>query len=206
MGKEILDFFGTQEVPFVILYHSGAQIGGRNDHWDWLLDWPIAFMERGISPKAVDRDAQWAIDEGRLITFCSTEPPESWLTQPHFYRLAPHRRIYLEYQGEVAGGRGFVRQVACGRILWHELSPTRLAFTIVHSDFRGAPSPEWQGASYFLQHDSRSRPTAVASDTDRAKVPCPTQFARAWFCRDSDTSAEWTLRAAPTELPAPPGS
>jgi hypothetical protein len=206
MGKEIPDFFGALELPFVILHHSGAQIGARSDHWDWLLDWPISLWQGESGLDAMDRDARWASDEGRLITFCSVAPPVSWLTRPHFYRLAPHRRLYLEYQGEVGGGRGFVQQVACGRICWHELSPTSLAFTIVHSDFRGAPSPEWQGASYFLQHDSCVRPAAMASDTAPAKVPCPTEPPRAWFCRDSDTAAEWTLRAAPTELPAPPGS
>jgi hypothetical protein len=206
MGKEILDFFGTTELPFVILHHSGAPFGDRHDHWDWLLDWPMGRSKLVKRPDSMDRDIQWASDEGRLITFCSTAPPESWLTQPHFYRLAPHRRIYLEYQGEVAGGRGFVRQVACGRLCWQELTPTRLAFTIVHSDFRGASSPEWQGASYFLQHDSCFRPTAVASETACANGPCPTQPPRGWFCRDSDTAAEWTLRAAPTELPASPSS
>jgi len=203
MGKEILDFFGTTELPFVILHHSGAQFGARNDHWDWLLDWPMDLSTLENSPDSIDRDIRWVSDEGRLITFCSTAPPQSWLTQPHFHRLAPHRRIYLEYQGEVAGGRGFVQQVASGRLRWHELTPTRLAFTIVHSDFRGASSPEWLGASYFLQHDLGIQPVATDSDAECSNVDTPTRTPRGWFCRDSDTTAEWTLRAAPTELPSP---
>lgn len=69
-------------------------------HFDWLLDPPV----------------KHALPEGRLWTLRVALPPEQWLQGGQFEarELAPHRRAYLEYEGEVSGGRGSVRRVAAG--------------------------------------------------------------------------------------------
>ena len=67
---------------FVLLEHLWEGV-----HWDFML-------EDG------DHLRTWSIDA--LIVSGQDLPAR---------RLPPHRRIYLEYEGEIAGGRGSVRRV-----------------------------------------------------------------------------------------------
>lgn len=70
---------------FVILEHVWTEV-----HWDVML-------EDGETLRT------WAIDE----------PIESGVDLPA-RALPNHRRVYLDYEGEVSGGRGVVRRVAQG--------------------------------------------------------------------------------------------
>ncbi len=64
-------------------------------HFDWLIE-HAAGAERVMTFRAGVR-----VDEGAAGAEVT--------------RLADHRRVYLEYEGEVSGGRGEVRRVAEGR-------------------------------------------------------------------------------------------
>ena len=68
-------------------------------HIDWLID--------------LDRT-----EAGRLLTFRLDRRVDDLEagTEIDLERAADHRRIYLEYEGPLSGGRGEVTRVACGRI------------------------------------------------------------------------------------------
>lgn len=72
---------------YVVLHHTGWQ----KDHFDLLLE--------------TSADASLA---GYRL---STWPPT---IATHVSSSAPHRRIYLDYEGPISGGRGRVRRVAGG--------------------------------------------------------------------------------------------
>ena len=74
---------------FVILEHSVN--GGV--HFDLMLE--VA----GQEPLRTFQFARWPLAVGEACA-CA--------------RLADHRRVYLDYEGEVGGGRGSVRRVAAG--------------------------------------------------------------------------------------------
>ncbi|GIW74631.1 MAG: hypothetical protein KatS3mg103_1153 [Phycisphaerales bacterium] len=77
----------------VLLHH---RLPDGSAHYDWLLD----------------RDGR-----GPLLTFRLdrdiSQDAEPFQAQP----IADHRRLYLDYQGPIAGDRGHVERVACGRCL-----------------------------------------------------------------------------------------
>jgi hypothetical protein len=76
--------------PFVVLHHSGIE----PIHFDLLID---------LDPEA--SVPTWRLD--------------SWpadLTTTTAKLLRPHRRLYLTYEGPVAGDRGHVTQVASGTL------------------------------------------------------------------------------------------
>lgn len=87
----------------VVLRHDGPQ----GVHYDWLVDPPDGH----------------ALPEGRLWTLRVEAPPQQWPKQGTLAarELEPHRRVYLEYEGEISEGRGAVRRVAqgtCRAIVW----------------------------------------------------------------------------------------
>src|SRR4051812_5986230 len=80
----------TQLFPlrFVILNH----IGIADPHFDLMIE---------------------SAPGGELLTWrCPENPLARYLTIAH--RLGDHRRAYLEYEGELSGGRGLVTRVAGG--------------------------------------------------------------------------------------------
>lgn len=86
---------------FVVLLHQPgvASTRGAKSHYDWmfesegqLLTWATAPMEPGIESIQVNDS---------IVTCC--EP------------LPPHRLAYLDYEGEVSGGRGSVTRLLAGR-------------------------------------------------------------------------------------------
>lgn len=104
--------------PFVVLEHEWNGV-----HWDLMLD-------RG------DDLSTWSIGEPLV--------PDRVLAAR---QLPPHRRIYLDYQGEVSGGRGVVQRWDQGvyRVIeWSddrveiEIKGTHLEGTLVLE--RGEPS------------------------------------------------------------------
>lgn len=85
-GKGVLQFRGRTMPQFVLLEHEWGAV-----HWDFML-------EDGDSLRT------WALDV----------PIVSGIDQPA-RELADHRRAYLDYEGEVSGGRGTVRRLDKGR-------------------------------------------------------------------------------------------
>ncbi len=80
-------------------------------HYDWLIEDPTL-----PDPHAPD---------ARLWTARVSQPPKDWpeLERFEIEMIAPHRRLYLTYQGQVPGNRGRVRRVAegvCRATLWAE--------------------------------------------------------------------------------------
>lgn len=74
---------------FVILRHELPPDAGRESHWDFMLECGDALIT-------------WALAEEPSSGSCLAE------------RLPDHRRAYLDYEGEVSGGRGSVTRWDAG--------------------------------------------------------------------------------------------
>jgi hypothetical protein len=75
------------ERRYVILRHEGI----RDPHFDLMVE---------LAPGAL------------LLTWRSPDWPI--VRETNLVKLTEHRRLYLEYEGEISGGRGTVRRVAEG--------------------------------------------------------------------------------------------
>lgn len=76
-------------------------------HYDWMLELPPD--TKGHPGEPEDQDAR------RLMTFrLESRPDEPGAWPLRGERLADHRVAYLTYEGEVSGGRGWVRRAARG--------------------------------------------------------------------------------------------
>jgi hypothetical protein len=90
-----------ESAMFVLLEHqilSGAVppssgAAGATRHWDFLIEMP---------------------DQERLAAWRLAENPVGRADAIAAERLADHRRVYLEYEGEISGGRGRVRRLDRG--------------------------------------------------------------------------------------------
>lgn len=95
---EIEDPANVVATRFVLLRHEMQAKENRQSHWDLMLEEPAS-----------------------LLTFELTSlpaPVESSLGCVHqARRLADHRREYLDYEGELSGGRGRVTRIASGEAL-----------------------------------------------------------------------------------------
>lgn len=88
---------------FVILLHETPADSPRPRHYDLMLEWParasaVALWKRSPAPLRT-----WA---------CAEFPARGQGTGAD--ELADHRAVYLDYEGEVSGGRGTVRRTAHG--------------------------------------------------------------------------------------------
>ena len=97
-------------------------------HWDWLL-------EPGPAPADADRSP----DARTLISFRVPSSvgidwtPDQPTPQPiSAIRLPEHRRLYLKFEGQLAGGQGRVERAACG-----ELVELKVAHSIIHASLQG---------------------------------------------------------------------
>lgn len=87
------------QLRYAVLHHTHV----AHPHYDLLLE------VSSDAPLATWRCEQW--------------PPRGEMT---VVRLPDHRRIYLEYEGPVSGGRGEVSRVAHGNLALIENSDTRV--------------------------------------------------------------------------------
>ena len=90
----------------VLLRHEVAEGAG---HFDWLIERP---------------------DGGRLIAFRVRERIDEGARAWEGERIADHREAYLEFEGEVSGGRGRVTRVAAGVCRVVEEGETRLVVDV----------------------------------------------------------------------------
>lgn len=72
---------------YVVLLHTGY----GPDHYDLMLD------RDGASPLETYRCPRWPVEAGDRAV-----------------RLPDHRRVYLDYEGPISGGRGKVARVEAG--------------------------------------------------------------------------------------------
>ena len=102
---------------FVLLEHNWNGV-----HWDFMLEW----------------------GEG-LRTWAIGEPIVSGRDLPA-RALGNHRKIYLEYEGGVAGGRGSVRRVDGGTYRVLEWSEHHVRVALEGSQLVGEVDLRWAGA------------------------------------------------------------
>jgi hypothetical protein len=87
------DHPGRQGLRTVLLRHV---LPDGSWHFDWMLE-----LRRG----------------GSLATFrLGVRPDDPAVADFHGERIGDHRSTYLEYEGEVGGGRGRVERVAAGEV------------------------------------------------------------------------------------------
>lgn len=92
----------------VVLRHD---LPDGTHHYDWLIE-PM-----GVSPPTTPRLSAPDPDQRVLIAWRLAIPPTDAIdTTLQAERLPPHRRLYLDYEGTIAGNRGSVRRVAEGTI------------------------------------------------------------------------------------------
>lgn len=85
------------------------------------VDWMIATDGTGTSPLVTFRLP------GPLATLCESSGVD-------VIRLPDHRAIYLTYEGELSGGRGWVRRIASGRALWLGHTASQIAINTAWED------------------------------------------------------------------------
>lgn len=91
----------------VLLLHT---INADARHFDWLLE-----RDEGADP-----------DERALISFRCEVRPDGAPAAFECERISNHRRLYLEFEGALSGGRGEVERVASGRLLELEFDASTL--------------------------------------------------------------------------------
>ncbi len=94
---------------FVILRHEPGSAGPRDLHWDLLLE-----LDGQLRTWALEREPTLA-----------TSIPAS--------ELAPHRALYLDYEGPVSQGRGVVSRFDRGTFTLHESSTDKLVIDLAGS-------------------------------------------------------------------------
>ena len=88
---------------YVILHHTGI----AQPHFDLMIQPPQARA---------------------LLTWRIISPPGEW-PAAQAERLADHRMVYMTYEGEISGGRGFVKRVGEGEVIVCEGKSFRLRLT-----------------------------------------------------------------------------
>ncbi|MCC6970665.1 MAG: hypothetical protein IT434_10635 [Phycisphaerales bacterium] len=91
----------TKSVASVILRHDTPDGGS---HFDWMI----------------------RLESGRLMTFRVDTRPDEATDRFEATRLVDHRAAYLDYEGEISGGRGRVTRVARGEVRLLELAEDRV--------------------------------------------------------------------------------
>ena len=97
----------------VLLRHDVSGVGAH-------VDWMIA----PANPASTDERVlvTWRIDEATGRALADGIPPVAGFDA---VRIADHRYRYLDYEGEVSGGRGRVCRLSQGRVRVFESSPWR---------------------------------------------------------------------------------
>jgi hypothetical protein len=127
LGKGLKEKAKVSISPFVILHHTGHISLDRGEHWDWLIQFPEYFLAE-LTPRmqACKREQIRG-----LLTFASETDPIRWSRETSFWRLPPHRLLYLDYQGAVSGERGAVKRIASGQLEWIFLGDFRIEFRLL---------------------------------------------------------------------------
>lgn len=116
----------------VLLLH---ELPDGTSHYDWMIE---------------------RCEQGPLVAFRVGERIDvrtcfEWTAQ----RLPDHRRAYLDYEGEVSGGRGHVRRVASGKCEIHTLDDDLFVLMLTFHAFprRVVGQPRGQDQSWHFIAD-----------------------------------------------------
>jgi hypothetical protein len=134
---------------YVILWHhrtAGQPAGDwRGDHYDWMFE-----------------------VQGELLTWATEQWPSSQQAISVAARLlAPHRLMYLDYEGDVSGDRGSVQRVASGQHQLHRCEDDRYEFSIQGDRtgtlliYRTRPGSSSDGWTIEFEPNREARPTRV---------------------------------------------
>jgi len=111
-----VDRRNESHLPSVLLRHRAP----RGSHHDWLL----------ADPNVPDA-ALWA---GRVrLHSRHWRSLRGWYVQ----QIAPHRRRYLTYEGDLGGGRGTVERVDEGTFVTRQWEPDRILIDLTMAHCRG---------------------------------------------------------------------
>ncbi len=88
----MVPLFNNSAGRFVLLRHEMPSTASLASHWDLMFD-----------------------SDDLLLTFRLLQLGRDGIRGLAATRLADHRRVYLDYEGEIAGGRGCVQRVAAGK-------------------------------------------------------------------------------------------
>lgn len=136
-----------QEAPAIAALRPGAAartvllrhtLPDGSHHFDWMIEAPLARERRLVTFRADSAAILSRPPRPPETPRLQTPPPP---TGPHPEPVSPpaalsitsigdHRAAYLEYEGEMAGGRGVVERVACGVATILSLRPDGLDLTI----------------------------------------------------------------------------
>jgi hypothetical protein len=83
--------FNNSSGRFVLLHHELPTTAAQASHWDLMFD-----------------------SGDLLLTYRLIQLPQAGASQLAATRLPDHRRLYLDYEGDVSGGRGRVTRWAAG--------------------------------------------------------------------------------------------
>ncbi|XZE21481.1 hypothetical protein SH449x_001384 [Pirellulaceae bacterium SH449] len=98
---------------FTLLKHKTTPLLGRSDHLDLLLQ-----TRSGESP-----------DDRSLMAFELPLQPTYWGTLL-VRRLPMHRQLFLDYSGELSGGRGCVSLIETGPMVWQKNTEMEVGFSL----------------------------------------------------------------------------
>ena len=106
---------------FVVLEHEmpespGTHAAVAQRHWDFIVETPDC-----------DRLPTWRLAQNPLAS--PSEIPAE--------RIQDHRPLYLDYQGEVSGGRGTVRRLERGTTTIERLTANELRIVLAGTQLRG---------------------------------------------------------------------
>lgn len=105
----------------------------------------FALLEHDPAPAATPPDSQaahWDLlielpDRERLATWRLAANPLTSPDEIDAARIADHRRVYLEYEGEISGGRGRVRRLDRGSAEVHRCAEHELLVTLSGTHLHG---------------------------------------------------------------------
>lgn len=111
---------GMRTLATVLLHHQTA----KGSHYDWLME----------DPPTADDPAS------RLWTARVELPSRQWMETEAWLleEIAPHRRLYLIYEGPLSEGRGDVRRIDEGSIIPRVWAADRRVLEVRMRDFHGA--------------------------------------------------------------------
>jgi hypothetical protein len=123
----------------VLLHHTDDP--RQPDHFDWFIQRP---GEEDALP-----------DDRRLVSFRTLARPDDPLARVFAIQpMTDHRAAYLDFEGEIAGGRGRVKRVATGWVSRLESAPDHL---FIAGEWEGA------GAASGLWRVARTGPVWIAT-------------------------------------------
>jgi hypothetical protein len=100
---------------FALLHHQLPPSAGRQDHWDLLL-------QHGDG------------DPNDATLTCFEMPNPSIWDGIRVRRLADHRQLYLDFEGEIESSRGTVSAVRRGALLWLEIRDDSMIVQLSNSE------------------------------------------------------------------------